>query len=115
VLNAVPDSGALGVTQQLQAAFGPDPRYCDAINPFDPEAAIDRQAAILKTNLNAFGNQNDALNTDNAGTGKLTRTINQLSSDYLAHLSAEGQTYAANINKILAEQRKIPRYFGSPR
>ncbi|MFL6676160.1 MAG: transglycosylase SLT domain-containing protein [Massilia sp.] len=117
--NAVSATGALGIAQLTYSIYGSSgavKAFGSAINPFNAQQAIDRQAALLSQLSKHYnGNVSYTLGAYNQGQGKVDDAIADYGSDWLKHLNSEAQTYVKTISDILAGKSNIPGYFGTPK
>jgi soluble lytic murein transglycosylase-like protein len=115
--NAVSPTGALGISQLTYGIYGSSAAvkaFGSAINPFVPEQAIDRQAALLSQLSDYYGGDQDKIVAAyNQGQGVVDASIKKYGADWAQHIPQEGQNYIVRINQILSGSHKIPGYFGN--
>jgi hypothetical protein len=93
--NAVSPAGARGIAQFMPATAGAR----GLADPFDPEAAIPKAAALLAELRKQFGNLGLAAAAYNAGPGRVARYVAGQ-----ADLPAETQDYVSIITRHSAEE-----------
>jgi len=117
--NAVSPSGALGISQETYGIYGSNQAakvFGSTINPFDAQAAIDRQATLLSQLSKKYdGNVDKILAAYNQGEPIVNTAINTYGENWLNNIPAEGQTYVSSIRNIMSGTQTIPGYFGTRR
>ena len=93
--DAVSPAGARGIAQFMPSTAGAR----GLANPFDPEAAIPKSAALLAELRNQFGNLGLAAAAYNAGPGRVAQFVAGQ-----ADLPGETQDYVAIITRHAAEE-----------
>ena len=116
--NAVSPTGALGISQLTYGIYGSNSAikaFGDAINPFNPEQAIDRQGALLSQLSDHYdGDTAKIAAAYNQGQSVVDSAIKKYGTEWSQRIPTEGQNYITKVNQVLSGSRNIPGYFGTP-